>query len=141
MSNHTCSGRWGTRRRAAAPVRSLLLLAALAVLAVAAPAASSAQRAVSAGACSIPNGGEHLGPTYLTSLNVSGTSCSAGLTVVRGYHSCQLRHGGVKGYCTSSVNGLRCTERRGPSIATEFYSSVSCRAGSRRVSYKYTQFT
>jgi hypothetical protein len=141
MSNDTFRGSEGKRHRTGAPIRFSRLLAALAVLALAAPAASNAHRAVSAGACSIPNGGEHLGPTYLTSLNVSGTSCSAGLAVVRGYHSCQLRHGGVKGYCTSSVNGLRCTERRGPSIATEFYSSVSCRAGSRRVNYKYTQFT
>jgi hypothetical protein len=141
MSNDTCRGSEGKRRRVAAHVQFSLLVAVLAVLALAAPAASSAHRAVSAGACSIPNGGEHLGPTYLTSLKVSGTRCSVGLTVVRGYHSCQLRHGGVKGYCTSSINGFRCTERRGPSISTEFYSSVSCRAGSRRVSYKYTQFT
>jgi hypothetical protein len=141
MSNDTCRGSRGQRHRAAMPVRFMPLLAALAVLAIAAPAASSAHSAVSARACSIPKGGEHLGPTYLTSLTVSGTSCSAGLAVVRGYHSCQLRHGGVKGYCRSSVNGLRCAERRGPSIATEFYSSVTCQAGSRRVSYKYTQFT
>jgi hypothetical protein len=131
----------GKQRRATVPVWYSLLLAVLAALAVVAPAAASSDRAVSAGGCSIPTGGEHLGPTYLTSLSVSGTSCSVGLAVVRGYHSCQVRHGGAKGYCTSSVSGFRCSERRGPSIATEFYSSVSCRAGSRRVSYKYTQFT
>jgi hypothetical protein len=141
MGKNACRGSDGKRRRVPAPGSFSMLIAALAVLAVAAPAAASPQRALSAGACSIPNGGEHLGPTYLTSLGVSGTSCSAGVAVVRGYHACQLRHGGVKGYCTSTVNGFRCTERRGPSIATEFYSSVSCHEGSRRVSYQYTQFT
>src|ERR1035437_1446642 len=79
MSNDTCRGSRGKRHRAAAPVRSMLLLAALAVLTVAAPAASSAQHAVSAGACSIPKGGAHLGRTHLTSLSVSGISCSIGL--------------------------------------------------------------
>lgn len=141
MSNNACHVSEGKRNRVQAPGRFSLLIAALTVLAVVAPAAASPHRALSAGACSIPNSGEHLGPTYLTSLGVSGTSCSVGVAVVRGYHSCQVRHGGVKGFCTSTVNGFRCTERRGPSIATEFYSSVSCRAGSRRVSYKYTQFT
>jgi hypothetical protein len=94
-----------------------------------------------AGTCGIPHGGEHLGPTYLTSLTVSGTSCGTGFAVVRAYHSCQLEHGGVKARCTSTVDGFRCSEKRGPSIPTEFYSSVSCQESSARVDYKYSQFT
>jgi hypothetical protein len=94
-----------------------------------------------ASGCSIPHQGEHLGPTYLTALSVDGTSCSTGLAVVSAYHACQLKHGGVTGKCSSSVDGFRCTEKRGPSIPTEFFSSVACRNGSKRVSYKYSQFT
>jgi len=94
-----------------------------------------------ASGCSIPHHSEHLGPTYLTSLSVSGTSCSTGLAVVRGYHACQLKHGGVKTRCSSAVSGFHCTEKRGPSIPTEFFSSVSCQSGSKRINYKYSQFT
>jgi hypothetical protein len=103
--------------------------------------AGAAPTATVASGCSIPHQGEHLGPTYLTSLSVSGTSCSTGLAVVRGYHACQLKHGGVKARCSSAVSGFHCTEKRGPSIPTEFFSSVSCRSGSKRVNYKYSQFT
>jgi hypothetical protein len=102
--------------------------------------ASASPTAFAAG-CSIPHRGEHLGPTYLTSLSVSGTSCSTGLAVVSGYHACQLKHGGVKARCTSAVNGFRCSEKRGPSIPTEYFASVSCQSGSKRVAYKYSQFT
>lgn len=102
--------------------------------------AGAAPVAVAAG-CSIPHQGEHLGPTYLTALSVSGTSCSTGFAVVRAYHDCQLKHGGVKGRCAATVDGFRCTEKRGPSIPTEFFSGVSCQNGSKHVNYKYTQFT
>ncbi len=117
------------------------LLAALAASALAIVPAHAAPHATVAGGCAIPHAGEHLGPTYLTSLSVSRTSCATGLAVVAGYHACQLKHGGVRAKCTLPVDGFRCSEQRGPSIPTEFYSSVACRGGSRRVNYKYTQFT
>jgi hypothetical protein len=115
----------------------VLLLSACLALAAHADASPTAFAA----GCSIPHQGEHLGPTYLTSLSVSGTSCSSGLAVVSAYHACQLKHGGVKGKCSSTVDGFRCAEKRGPAIPTEFFSSVSCQDGSKRVSYKYSQFT
>jgi hypothetical protein len=103
--------------------------------------AGATTSARAAGGCAIPHGGQHLGPTYLTALSVSGTSCSTGLAVVRGYHACQIKHGGVKAKCGSQVDGFRCSEKRGPSIPTEFFSSVSCQKRSARVTYKYSQFT
>ncbi|HTZ87012.1 MAG TPA: hypothetical protein VMB05_10130 [Solirubrobacteraceae bacterium] len=127
------------RRSMIVPIATLVLLSGFASQAAASHAAAS-PRAVAAG-CSIPHHGEHLGPTYLTSLSVSGTSCDTGLTVVAGYHACQVKHGGVKGTCNSSIDGFRCSEKRGPSIPTEFFSSVSCKNGAKRVSYKYSQFT
>ena len=104
-------------------------------------ASGAASSARAARTCGIPSHGQHLGPTYLTSLSVSGTSCTTGLKVVRDYHTCQLHHGGVKGRCYSVVDGYRCSEKRGPSIPTEFFSSVSCQDRSARVYYKYSQFS
>jgi hypothetical protein len=119
-----------------------MLLSVLACACIgAAPAGASPGMAVAAPNCSIPHHGQHLGPTYLTALSVSGTSCGTGLAVVRAYHNCQERHGGVKAKCNSTVDGFRCTEKRGPSIPTEFFSSVSCQDHSARVAYKYSQFT
>lgn len=121
--------------------RLLAGLAAASLVGLLFSSGAGAARAHAAGSCSIPQGGEHQGPTYLTSLSVSGTNCETGLTVVRDYHNCQLKHGGVKARCTSLVDGFSCTEKRGPSIPTEFYSSVSCVDHSKRVDYKYSQFT
>ncbi len=122
--------------------RTPLLALLLPLLLTAMPSIATARPiATAAGSCSIPHGGEHLGPTYLTSLSVSGTNCTTGFTIVREYHNCQLKHGGVKAKCTSKVDGFSCQEKRGPSIPTEFYSSVSCLDGSKRVNYKYSQFT
>jgi hypothetical protein len=119
----------------------VLAVAAVSLWLLAATISGAAGPARMAGACSIPHRGEHLGPTYLTYLSVSRTTCSKGLTVVGAYHSCQLKHGGVKAKCTSTVGGFRCSEKRGPSIPTEFFSSVSCVDRSKHVTYKYSQFT
>lgn len=125
------------------PMTARLTIASIVVLVLAlAPATNASAGPIGyASGCSIPHRGEHLGPTYLTALSVSGTSCSTGLAVVGAYHACQLKHGGVKGRCPSTVDGFRCTEKRGPSIPTEFFSSVACQSGSKRVNYKYSQFT
>jgi hypothetical protein len=103
--------------------------------------AGATASAQAAGSCAIPQGGEHLGPTYLTYLSVSDSTCATGLAVVRAYHDCQLKHGGVAARCTSPVDGFSCIEKRGPSIPTEFYGRVSCADHSKRVDYKYSQFT
>jgi len=122
-------------------VLSLLVVASVS-LGLALPSGGGASPpARAAGGCGIPHHGQHLGPTYLTALSVSGTSCNTGLTVVRDYHACQLKHGGVKARCSSVVDGFRCSEKRGPSIPTEFFSSVSCQHRSARVNYKYSQFS
>jgi hypothetical protein len=120
---------------------SAILGAVVAMCLAVTASAGATTWARAAGGCAIPHGGQHLGPTYLTALSVSGTSCSTGLAVVRAYHACQLKHGGVKAKCGSAVDGFRCSEKRGPSIPTEFFSSVSCQKRSARVSYKYSQFT
>lgn len=132
--SRSCNNRTMPRHVTVALLTMVVAFASIVAHAAASPPAF-------ASGCSIPHHGEHLGPTYLTSLSVSATSCSTGLAVVSAYHSCQLKHGGVKAKCTSAVDGFHCTEKRGPAIPTEFFSSVSCKSGSKHVSYKYSQFT
>jgi hypothetical protein len=119
----------------------VLVVAAACASALTPTASGAGAPARAAGGCGIPNGGENLGPTYLTSLTVSDTTCAVGLKVVRAYHVCQVKHGGLTARCTAAVDGFRCKEKRGPSIPTEFYSSVSCTDHAQRVSYQYSQFT
>jgi hypothetical protein len=118
-----------------------IALACAGVAALHTTSASGAAARAASTRCTIPGNGEHLGPTYLNALSVVGATCSTGLGVVRAYHACQLTHGGVTARCNSPVDGFRCREMRGPSIATEFYSSVTCVDRAERVIYKYSQFT
>jgi hypothetical protein len=97
----------------------------------------------SAGACSIHGQERSFGPTYVTSLRVTGTSCRTGKSVVRAFHACRRAHGGIKsGRCPYrvSVLGYHCRERRG-SIPTETTGKVTCRRGAATVVHTYTQFT
>jgi hypothetical protein len=84
--------------------------------------------------------GEHLGPTYVTSLSVTHVSCAAGKRLVRAYYRCRVRSGGVKGHCDKPVLGFRCTEHR-QGIAIQFDARVTCVMGSKRVVHTYTQDT
>jgi hypothetical protein len=139
-----CRGLWHPSARVPRPspsrLRSLTGLVPLLALFGALAGPGPAQAATHE--CPIPNGGEHLGPTYLTALSVSSTGCSTGLKVVRAYRACQVaRGGGGTATCNRRLDGFSCTEKRGPTIPTEFYSAVSCRHGSARVKYSYAQFT
>lgn len=90
--------------------------------------------------CDVRRDAGSFGVTYVTSLKVSGTSCARGKQVIRAFTACRKAHGGVKGRCNRRVLGYRCRERRS-SIATQFSSRVTCRAGARRVIFTYTQNT
>jgi hypothetical protein len=97
----------------------------------------------SAGACNIHGQEQSFGPTYITSLRVTGTSCRRGKQVVRAFHACRRAHGGIKrGRCPYriSVLGYHCREKRG-SIPTQVTGKVTCRRGTARVIHTYTQFT
>jgi hypothetical protein len=97
----------------------------------------------SAGSCSIHGQEKSFGPTYVTSLRVSGTSCRRGKQVVRAFHDCRRARGGIKrGRCPYSVSvlGYHCREKRG-SIPTEITGKVTCRRSGATVIHTYTQFT
>jgi hypothetical protein len=101
---------------------------------------AGATTAHAAAKCSLRKDGRKLGATYVTSLSVTRTSCSSGKKVVKAYNACRRAHGGAKGRCTKRVRGYHCSETR-TSIPTEFSAKVGCKDGSRRVNFKYTQFT
>jgi hypothetical protein len=75
---------------------------------------------------------------YFTRLTVKHISCSGGKAVMRGHYRCRTKHG-IKGKCPS-FNGWRCTEKR-QSSPTEYNARVTCKKGTRVVTYYYTQFT
>ena len=125
------------------------VVVALSIVAVAAAAlaqlpaaASSAPGAQAAATCHLSNHDQRggLGPSYVTSLSVSGTSCSTGIALVKAYYRCRVRSGGPKGRCHSTVLGFHCSEQR-TGISVQFDGKVSCASGSRRVYHTYVQDT
>lgn len=109
-------------------------IAALALMAALPSAASAAS-------CDLAGKERKLGPTYVTSLSVSGVSCGTGERVVKAYHRCRFSSGGKKGRCSKKVSGYSCSEKRGKAIPTQFDARVTCKRGSKRVTHTYTQFT
>ena len=117
-------------------------LAAVAMLSFSAGAgASSAPQAHAAGKCRLgAKESRHMGASYVTSLHVKRTSCKTGKSVVRAFNACRHRSGGAKGHCHHKVKHYSCSEHRA-GISVQYDASVSCKRGSRRVSFTYTQNT
>lgn len=113
------------------------------MLSLAAPLSASAGRPPAAHAaktCNIASVERKLGPTYVTSLTATGTSCGAAQRLVKAFHACRRAHGGAKGRCTSTVLGYSCKERRS-TIPTQFSAKVTCTKSGSKVVHTYTQFT
>src|SRR3954467_11021901 len=111
----------------------VMLLVAAAVARVGAPAAAASR-------CDLTRDGRKLGTTYVTKLTATNVTCTKAKSVVKAFHRCRRAHGGVKGRCTSRVQGFRCTETR-ESIPTQFDARATCRDGSRAIRFSYEQFT
>lgn len=101
-------------------------------------AAAPAQAATRS--CDIRKEAGKFGPTYVTQLKVTNTSCAAGKDVVRAFHRCRKASGGIKGRCRKPVLGYSCSERRS-SIPTQITGVVTCKKGTRRVNHSYSQNT
>ena len=115
-------------------LRTLFVLAAAAALL--APAASAAgPTATASKTCGVGDSRSY-GTTYVTSIDVSNTSCRGGKRLVRAFHACRP---GKSGKCPS-VKGYSCTEKRYKG-RTQYDSNVTCRNGSKTVKHAYTQFT
>ena len=121
---------------------SAVVLAASALAELPSPASSAPASAGASATCRLSNHDQRggLGPSYVTSLSVSATSCSTGVAVVKAYYRCRVRSGGVKGRCHSSVLGFHCSEQR-TGISVQFDAKVTCSSGHRRVYHTYVQDT
>ncbi len=115
-----------------------LRLLPLAVVAALAAVALAGAGTASAATCNV-RPSDYPGDGYFTSLSVKGTSCSAGRTVQKRHYSCRVRNGGKDGRCNRRVEGYSCSERRGARTSVEYNARVSCRKGSRRISFTYQQ--
>lgn len=121
------------------PTRRLALL----VVAVATAAALAVPASAAAATCKLSlKAARGMGPTYVTLMKVTGTSCSNGVKVTKAYHKCRLKKG-KKGRCTTKVSGYSCTERRpaSESIPTQYTGHVTCRKGGARITHSYQQNT
>src|SRR6476620_8859460 len=91
----------------------LLSLLATAVVAHAGTSAAATSR------CELSKDGRKLGTTYVTKLTATNVTCTKAKSVVKAFHRCRRANGGVRGRCTSRVQGFRCSETR-ESIPTQF---------------------
>ena len=77
---------------------------------------------------------------YTTSLAVRHTSCAKGKAVVKGYTKCRYKHGGLNGHCPNRVKKFKCGEgKRTLAPHIQYSVKVSCKRGSKRVKFSYTQ--
>lgn len=122
------------------PLRALAVTAMLAVAGATAAEASADPVATASKTCSVRGKERNLGPSYVTSLSVTGTSCAEGERVVKAYYSCRVKAGGVRGRCVRKVRGFACRETRS-GIATQFDATVTCSKRGASVRHTYTQNT
>ena len=108
--------------------RFLLLFALAAALSLVAASAAQART------CSAPR---YPGSGYFTSLSVKNVSCKTGRKVTLAHYRCRTASSRA-GRCHKRVLGYSCSERR-HSISTEIDGRVTCKRGSRRVTYTYQQ--
>lgn len=115
---------------------AVVILAALALAAIA-PAQPIARAARS---CGLGADAFTLGPTYVETLNVSGTNCATGTKVIKAYNSCRLKSGGAKGHCHARVLGFKCSEKRSTS-SVQIVANVRCTASRKVVTFAYSENT
>jgi hypothetical protein len=91
-------------------------------------------------ACSVPKYPNANPGGYFTLLQVTGTSCKTGRSLVVKYYKCRIKHG-RKGKCTSKVLGYSCKETRpaGSQSEEQLNAKVTCRRGSKKIFHTYQQ--
>ena len=119
--------------------RHLTMLAILVTCLAVAGLAGAQSSVARTKACATPKEPAGLLGGYFTQLQVNRVSCASGRKLVLAYYKCRRRKG-VKASCSGkTVNGLKCTEKRGAEIETQFNATVTCKKGSRSVKHSYQQ--
>src|SRR5687767_14037189 len=85
-------------------------------------ASSQASKAVTFTNCDISGKETRLGASYVTSVKVSGVTCTKGKNLVRAYHACRKDKGG--GVCGSPGLGFSCKEGKRQTVPDVQYSST-----------------
>ena len=76
---------------------------------------------------------------YFTHFKVTRVSCKSAVRLAVAYYKCR-RKKGIKASCSGkTVNGMKCTEKRGAEIETQFNATVTCKKGARSVKHSYQQ--
>jgi hypothetical protein len=101
----------------------VLVLLSSGILVTATGALAHTPRARVARSCGVGSGHGY-GYTYLTSLKVTNTSCGTGKSVAK-------HHGHVKGW--------KCSTKRLATSPVQYESRVTCKRGSRRVVWTFSQ--
>ena len=118
----------------------LALALAVAVTAIGAAAvgasASSSGGVQAARSC----GSYQMGSVYILSLRTRHAKCKTGRRVAKAFTKCRHKNGAA-GHCHHRVRHFRCKENRGQSGPAQYYSSVRCKRGAKRVKFGYTQNT
>lgn len=79
-----------------------------------------------------------LGTTYVILLSAKGVSCTKAKRVVKDFNACRHKNGKA-GHC-SRVDGYKATEKRVQGTG-QYDSRTTLKAGSKTISFTYTQFT
>ena len=116
-----------------------IALAAIAATAALAGPAGAAPSASASKSCNV-SARAYGHNMYTTSLAVRHTSCAKGKAVVNGYTKCRYKHGGLNGHCPNRVEKFKCGEgKRTIAPHIQYSVNVSCKRGSKRVKFSYTQ--
>lgn len=117
----------------------LALATALLALTIAGPAAAATPIASAAKTCPLTlKQQRNAGATYLVQLKVSGVSCATGLKVEKAWQSCRRSTAG-RTTCKRRVLGYACRQTILSKSKTQYDAKVTCKNGSRAVTFIYTQ--
>src|SRR3954451_14305459 len=117
----------------------LATVAALCVFATGGSAAASGPAAAVARTCGLSVAQQRsAGATYLVQLTTTGVSCSTGLKIEKAWQSCRRATAG-RTTCRKSVLGYRSKQTILDSSKKQYDARVVATAGSRAVSFIYTQ--
>jgi hypothetical protein len=120
-----------------------IVTALLAGLIATGASAATPTAAASATSCQLSTKDQrHLGASYVTSLEVEGTTCAKGKGVTLAFNNCRTSGGKPQGTCNRKVGHYTCTEKRYDAVPGVQYSSkVTCTWGAKKVLSTYTQNT
>ncbi|MGZ5322810.1 MAG: hypothetical protein ACXWZ3_01850 [Solirubrobacterales bacterium] len=125
--------------KATLKVATTIAAAALCLAAIAAPGAAAQPAASASKGCNV-DARAYGHNMYTTSLAVRQTSCRTGRKVIKGYTKCRYKHGGLNGRCPNRVKRYKCGEaKRDLAPHIQYSVKVSCKRGSKRVKFSYTQ--